>query len=103
MWGLTGGDIPLNPGETRVLTLATARPGDDFTNLPPYLAGATVYVLVDSINLATTYGAVQELNEANNLAQSTSTAASSTSQPALPATTSQALPLDELPTRPSVP
>jgi hypothetical protein len=29
--------------------------------------GANVYALVDSINYATTYGAVQESNEGNNL------------------------------------
>ena len=39
------------------------------SNIPPLPAGSQlVYVLVDSVDLATTFGAVNEVDETNNLA-----------------------------------
>ena len=60
-----------------MLTLANATPGEGLTSLPPYPLGATVYVLADSVDFSTSYGAVRETNESNNLAQSTVGAAGS--------------------------
>lgn len=97
-WGLAGSDLPIEPGQTRVLTLATAVPGAGLTSPPPYPAGATVYALVDSVDFSTSYGAVQEINESNNLAQSTVTAAG-TGPTAQPAVTGQSSPPAALPRR----
>jgi uncharacterized repeat protein (TIGR01451 family) len=97
-WGLVGSDLPIAPGQSRVLTLATAAPGADLTSPPPYPAGATVYALADSVNFSTSYGAVQESDESNNLAQSTVTAAGA-GPTAHPAATGQSPPPAALPRR----
>jgi len=54
----------LDPGESLTLTL-----GDEYfyNGNPSYPVGATVYAFVDSINYATDYGNVLEVNENNNL------------------------------------
>lgn len=64
VWGVTKS---LYPGETLVLTTDDAYYHADKSSTPPLPVGANVYALVDSINYATTYGAVQESDEGNNL------------------------------------
>ncbi len=62
-WGVTKS---LAAGE--VLTLVVGGTYYDASNSSPtFPSGATVYAYVDSVNYATTYGAVQETNESNNL------------------------------------
>ena len=64
VWGVT---TTIQAGD--VLTLTTG--GDyyfpEYSSTPPLPVGANVYAFVDSINYSTTYGAVQESNEGNNL------------------------------------
>ena len=60
-WGVTQS---LAPGETLTLTLGGPYYSQGSSSFP---AGAQVYAYVDSINYATTYGNVQESNEANNV------------------------------------
>jgi len=65
VWGVTT-SIPA--GGTLVLT--TGGPyyfGPPDSSAPPLPVGANVYALVDSVDYSTTYGAVQESNEGNNL------------------------------------
>ena len=71
VWGIDDAQLPLNPGETRVLTLANAVQNNGYTSPPPYPVDVPVYVFVDSIDLSTTYGAVLETDESNNLSQAT--------------------------------
>lgn len=78
VWGVDGADLPINPGESRVLTLSNAESGVTLTSPPPYPAGAAVYVLVDSIDTSTPFGAIQETNEDNNLAEDVVTTAGDT-------------------------
>jgi hypothetical protein len=63
VWGITG--VTLDPGQSLTLTSGGAY---YFPNLssPSFPAGAQVYAYVDSINFSTSYGNVQESNEANN-------------------------------------
>lgn len=60
-WGVTQS---LAPGETLTLTLGGPYYSGGSQTFP---AGASVYVYVDSINYATSYGNVRESNEANNV------------------------------------
>jgi hypothetical protein len=60
-------NLPIEPGETRVLTLTDAYFGPDGSSPPPYPVGADVYGLVDSVDFSTNYGAVLERSEDNNL------------------------------------
>ena len=61
-WGLEADALPLDPGDTLVLTLGDARDfGGNFSGVIP--AGATIYAHVDSANTDTTYGAVNEIHE----------------------------------------
>lgn len=75
VWGVTRS---LAPGETLSLVNNAS---DEFyfgppeSSAPPLPVGAEVWGYVDSVNFATTYGAVQEINEANNTASTVSTAA----------------------------
>ncbi len=60
-WGVTGS---LAPGETLTLTVGGPYYTGGSSTFP---AGAQVYAYVDCINYATSYGNVQESNEANNV------------------------------------
>ncbi len=68
VWGVNGAGLgQLVPGGT--LTLVSG--GDYYaaaeSSALPFPGGAQVYAQVDSVNPTTTYGAVQESNEANNI------------------------------------
>ncbi|MEZ4637108.1 MAG: Calx-beta domain-containing protein [Caldilineaceae bacterium] len=63
-WGVTGAALPLDPGETLVLTVGDGYYAPDLSNLPETLsAGTVLYAQVDSANVATSYGGVLELHE----------------------------------------
>jgi hypothetical protein len=66
VWGVTT-SIPA--GGTLTLVNNTSDPYyfPNYSSQPPLPVGASVYALVDSINHSTTYGAVSESNEDNNL------------------------------------
>lgn len=66
MWGVTT-NIP--PGGVLVLSTDVSDPFyfPEYSSQPPLPVGANVYALVDSVNYATTYGAVWESDEGNNL------------------------------------
>ncbi len=66
VWGVTT-SIP--PDGSLVLTNNVSDPYyfPGYSSAPPLPIGADVYALVDSINYSTSYGAVQESNESNNL------------------------------------
>ncbi len=67
VWGVSGvGLSQLTPGGTLTLTSGGAFYFPQYSSPPPLPVGANVYGLVDSVNFSTTYGAVQESNEANN-------------------------------------
>lgn len=79
-WGLSvpNGGIPIAAGES--ITLSLASPYYFEGSLPN--SGAEVYGYVDAIDHATTYGAVQESNEGNNVfGPVTATGGSATSAP----------------------
>ncbi len=66
VWGVDGSALPLLPGARFILS-----PGDEYwwpegSNLPEQLlVGSVLYVQADSVNFATTFGAVLEAHEAN--------------------------------------
>jgi len=66
VWGVT---TPIPAGGSLTLTNNTNDPYyfPVYSSSPPLPVGADVYVLVDSINYRTSYGAVQESDESNNL------------------------------------
>ena len=64
VWGVQGSALPINPGETRTLTINDAYYLPGFSSWSGSLAaGSTLYAQVDSANAATTYGAVLEADE----------------------------------------
>jgi hypothetical protein len=72
VWGITTAGLPLAPGQALTLTVSSA--GGDFFYWPelshlswPLSATAQLYAQVDSTNLETDYGGVQEADETNNL------------------------------------
>jgi hypothetical protein len=70
----------LAPGGTLTLTSGDAFYFAQFSSTPPLPIGANVFALADSVNFGTSFGAVQESNEGNNLAGPViSTAAGGTS------------------------
>ncbi len=75
VWGVAAASLPLDPGETLVLTLGDGNYQPARSHLPGLLAAGTlVMAQVDSANTATSYGAVLETHEIagypyNNLAQ----------------------------------
>ena len=82
VWGVTEPALPqLAPGGVLTLTLGDAYYSTAFSRLPDVLpAGTPVYVQVDAVNLATTYGGVLENHEItggvyNNIASTVSTLA----------------------------
>jgi hypothetical protein len=58
---------PLPAGQSITLTSGGDYFFPNFSSAMPLPVGVEVYGLVDSINFATSYGAVDESNEANNL------------------------------------
>jgi hypothetical protein len=64
VWGVT---TTIQVGDVLTLTTGGAYYRADKSSPAPLPVGANVYALVDSINYDTTYGAVQESNEGNNL------------------------------------
>ena len=71
VWGVTGAGLSqLTPGGT--LTLTTSGPFyfPEFSSPAPWPVGASVFAQADSVDFSTTYGAVQESNEGNNLSGS---------------------------------
>ncbi|GAB4410284.1 MAG: hypothetical protein Fur0044_03990 [Anaerolineae bacterium] len=67
VWGIQGVGLPLDPGESLTLTSGDAFYFPQFSSAPPLPVGANVFGLVDSVDFSTTFGAVRESNEANNL------------------------------------
>jgi uncharacterized repeat protein (TIGR01451 family) len=66
-WGVTGTALQqLSPGGTLTLVTGDAYYASDYSSNTAFPTGAQVYVLVDSINLASSYGGVAEQNETNN-------------------------------------
>ena len=79
VWGVTT-SIPA--GGSLVLTTGDAYYFPEYSSTPPLPVGADVYALVDSVDFRTTYGAVPESNEDNNLfGPVTSTAATGQAGP----------------------
>jgi len=64
VWGVT---TPVSAGGVLTLTTGGADYFPQYSSSPPYPVGAQVYALVDSVDFSTSYGAVWESNEANNL------------------------------------
>lgn len=64
VWGVT---TPIAAGSTLTLTTGDAYYSETYSSSPPWPVGVPVYGLVDSINYDTSYGAVPESNENNNL------------------------------------
>ncbi len=66
VWGVT---VPIPAGSALTLTTQPADPYyfERLSSPPPWPVGARVYVYVDSVDFRTTYGAVQESDEANNV------------------------------------
>jgi uncharacterized repeat protein (TIGR01451 family) len=66
-WGVEGSAaLPLNPGETLILTTQPGDPyyhADDSAITWPLPAGTPIYVQVDSVNMHTDYGGVYENHE----------------------------------------
>jgi hypothetical protein len=62
-WGVT---TPLAPGQALTLTLNDAYFYPEYSSAPPFPLNVPVYALADSINHATAYGNVLEINEDNN-------------------------------------
>ena len=64
VWGVTADALPLDPGETLVLTVGDAYYRADKSDVAwPLAAGTQVWAQVDSANENTTYGAVEENHE----------------------------------------
>jgi hypothetical protein len=68
VWGVIAtGTAEIAPGATLTLTSGGAYYFADESSPLPFPAGGQVYAQVDSVNLATTYGAVRESDETNNV------------------------------------
>jgi len=68
VWGVSGARLnQLSPGGTLTLTRGGAHYFPQFSSPPPLPVGANVFGFVDSVDFSTSYGAVQESNEGNNL------------------------------------
>ncbi len=68
VWGVTeAGLSQLTPGGVLTLTANDAFYFPDLSSASPWPAGAMVFAQVDSVNFDTTYGAVQESDEGNNV------------------------------------
>ena len=64
VWGVTEPALPLEPGETLVLTVGGAYYWPEYSDFSGALpVGTPIYVQVDSANVNTTYGAVLETHE----------------------------------------
>jgi hypothetical protein len=64
VWGVTA---PIPAGGSLTLTTDGDYYFPEYSSTPPLPVGANVYALVDSVDFSTTYGAVPESNEDNNL------------------------------------
>jgi len=68
VWGVTGSGLSqLVPGGTLTLTTNDPYYFPDLSSTPPLPVGANVFALADSVDFTTSFGAVQESNEGNNL------------------------------------
>lgn len=70
VWGISGSELPIGPGESRVLTLAEAIivfEGKTISSSPPFPTGVPVYAQVDSVNAAGSFGGAEESDETNNV------------------------------------
>lgn len=70
VWGVTGANLPIRPGESLTLTYADAIVVDQgvvYSSSPPFPVGVPVYAQVDSVNAAGSVGGVEESNESNNV------------------------------------
>jgi hypothetical protein len=63
-WGVTKA---LAAGESLTLTTGGAYYSAEYSSQPPYPVGAQVVAFVDSVDYATSWGAVRESDEANNV------------------------------------
>ena len=73
VWGVTSSALPLDPGESLTLTVGSPYYNDTMSKFNGTVPSGTLYVQVDSANIATTYGAILETHEAtggiyNNIA-----------------------------------
>ena len=67
VWGVVEPALPLDPGETVILTPGDAYFWPDLSLInEPLAAGTSIYVQVDSANMETGYGGVLEIHEQNN-------------------------------------
>jgi hypothetical protein len=63
-WGITGGGLPLDPGEELTLTIGDAFYQPAYSRWPGALpAGTTLYAQVDSASQGSSFGAIQEADE----------------------------------------
>lgn len=70
VWGVTGAGLSqLTPGGTLTLTSGDAYFFSSESSPLPLPVGANVLALADSVNFSTSYGAVLESNEENNVSQ----------------------------------
>lgn len=68
VWGVSGAGLSqLTPGGSLNLTSGDSFYFPNLSSTPPWPVGANVFGQVDSLNFSTTYGAVRESNEANNV------------------------------------
>ena len=76
VWGVTSSALPIEPGESLTLTIGSPYYNAVMSNFNGTIPSGTLYVQVDSANIATTYGAVLETHEAtggayNNISSTT--------------------------------
>ena len=96
-WGVTK---TLSPGESLTLTLNDIYFDASQSNILPIPGGnPMIYVLVDAVNRSTTFGAVDELDETNNLASTIGPTSAGLSAAKAAANGSQVLDLVVLPGR----
>jgi hypothetical protein len=95
-WGVTA-DIPA--GGSLVLTTGGDYYFPEYSSTPPLPVGADVYALVDSVDYSTTYGAVRESDEDNNLFGPVTSTAGVAGQVAPVVGQGQPASLEELPPR----
>ncbi|MEM8532545.1 MAG: putative Ig domain-containing protein, partial [Chloroflexota bacterium] len=92
VWAIANNDLPIEPGESRVLTLENATQtfnGQTVSSSPPFPTNVPVYAQIDSVSATTDFGGVQESDESNNMfgpvvSTNSTTAGSSTSSTGQP-------------------
>ena len=70
VWGIANNDLPIEPGESRILTLENATQtfnGQTVSSSPPFPTNVPVYAQIDSVSATSDFGGVQESDESNNV------------------------------------